>query len=162
MTKAAPRRMIAPTMAKLLARITEDMKASLKAGDKDRLQVLRMLIAAIKAQQIDKQKDDLDDGEEQAILEKAVKMRKDTVAQAEAAGRADIADRERGEVAVIESYLPKKLAPAELTEKVRALATEIAYAGASDGGRFMKEWMARYKGLADGREVQAELKKLSG
>ncbi|MEZ5966461.1 MAG: GatB/YqeY domain-containing protein [Planctomycetota bacterium] len=149
-------------MGKLLARITDDMKASLKAGDKDRLQVLRMLIAAIKAQQIDKQKDDLDDAEEQAILEKAVKMRKDTVAQAEAAGRNEIAERERAEVAVIEAYLPQKLSPADLAEKVRALAAEVGYAGPSDGGRFMKEWMARYKGLADGRDVQAELKKVSG
>lgn len=149
-------------MGKLLARITDDMKAALRAGAKDRLQVLRMLIAAIKAQQIDKQKDDLDDVEELQILEKAVKTRKDTVAQAEAAGRTDIAERERAEITVVEAYLPQRLAPAELAEKVRALAAEIGFAGMSDGGRFMKEWMARYKGQADGRDVQAELKKLPG
>lgn len=149
-------------MGKLFARISDDMKAALKAGDRDRLQVLRMLVAAIKQQQIDKQKDDLGDDEEMAILEKAQKMRKDTVAQAEAAGRMEIAARERAEIAVVEQYLPKRLAPAELAERVRALAAEIGYAGASDSGRFMKEWMARHRGLADGRDVQAELKKLSG
>jgi hypothetical protein len=147
-------------MGQLFARISQDMKTALKAGEKDKLQVLRMLIAAIKAQQIDKKKDDLDDAEDVAILEKAVKSRKDTVAQAEAAGRTEIAARERAEITLIESYLPKKLSPKELAEKVAALAQEIGYGGMADGGRFMKEWMSRYKGLADGKDVQAELKKL--
>src|SRR5262245_5274295 len=147
-------------MGKLFARLTEDMKTALKAGAKDKLQVLRMLVAAIKAQQIDKQKDDLDDADDMAVLEKAVKTRKDTVAQAEAHGRTEIAARERAEIAVIESYLPRKLAPTELADKVAALAKEIGFSGMQDGGRFMKEWMARYKGLADGKDVQAELKKL--
>lgn len=153
--------MVSP-MGKLFARISDDMKAALKAGDKERLQVLRMLVAAIKSQQIDQLKDDLDDAAEAAILAKAVKTRKETVAQAEAAGRADIATREGAEVAIIEAYLPQKLGATELAAKVQALASEIGFAGASDSGRFMKEWMTRYKGLADGRDVQAELKKLSG
>ena|SRR5688572_21546982 len=147
-------------MGKLFARINEDMRAALKAGEKDKLQVLRMLVSAIKAQQIDQQKDDLDDAQDAAILAKAVKTRRDTVAQAEAAGRMEIAARERAEIAVIEAYLPRKLAPAELAEKVGALAKEIGFSGPADGGRFMKEWMARYKGLADGKDVQAELKRL--
>ena len=147
-------------MGKLLPRLTDDMKTALKGGDKDRLQVLRMLISAIKAQQIDKKKDDLEDGEEIAILEKAVKTRKDTVTQAEAAGRTEIAVRERAEIAVIDGYLPQKMSAAALGEKVQALVKEIGYAGPADSGRFMKEFMARYKGLADGKDVQAELKKL--
>lgn len=149
-------------MGKLFARISEDMKAALKAGEKDKLQVLRMLVSSIKAQQIDKKKDDLEDAEDVAILEKAVKSRKDTVTQAESVGRTEIAARERAEIAIIESYLPQKLSPADLASKVRAVAQEIGYSGLADGGRFMKEWMARYKGLADGKDVQAELKKLSG
>lgn len=147
-------------MGKLLAQLTTDMKAAMKAGERDRLQVIRMLIAAIKSAQIDQQKDEIGDAPEAAILHKAVKTRKDTVVQAEAANRTDIAARERAEIAVIEAYLPKKLAPAELTAKVKALAAEIGYQGPADGGRFMKEWMARYRGLADGSEIQAELKKL--
>lgn len=147
-------------MGKLLAQLTTDMKAAMKAGERDRLQVIRMLIAAIKSAQIDQQKDEIGDAPEAAILHKAVKTRKDTVVQAEAANRTDIAERERAEIAVIEAYLPKKLAPAELTAKVKALAAEIGYQGPADGGRFMKEWMARYRGLADGSEIQAELKKL--
>ena len=149
-------------MGKLFARVTQDMKAALKAGEKDKLQVLRMLVSAIKAQQIDKKKDDLEDAEDVAILEKAVKSRKDTVTQAEAVGRTEIAARERAEIAIIDSYLPQKLSAADLTSKVRSLAQEIGYTGVADGGRFMKEWMARHKGLADGKDVQAELKKLSG
>lgn len=147
-------------MGKLLAQLTDDMKAAMKAGERDRLQVIRMLIAAIKSAQIDQQKDDIGDAPEAAILEKAVKTRKDTVAQAVAVERHDIAERERAEILVIEAYLPKKLDPEELTAKVKALAAEIGYQGLADGGRFMKEWMARYRGLADGRDIQAELKKL--
>ena len=149
-------------MGKLFARLVADMKTALKAGEKDKLQVLRMLVASIKAQQIDKQKDDLEDAEDMAILEKAVRTRKDTVTQAESVGRTEIATRERAEIAVIESYLPQKMSPADLADKVRAVAKEINYAGLADGGRFMKEWMTRYKGLADGKDVQAELKKLPG
>lgn len=147
-------------MGKQFARLTEDMKAALKGGEKDKLQVIRMLVSAIKAVQIDKKKDDLDDGEELAILEKAVKTRRDTVTQAEAAGRAEIAARERAEIAVIEAYLPKRMAPDELLAKVRELAKELGVTGPADGGKFMKEWMARYKGMADGKDVQEALKKL--
>lgn len=147
-------------MGKQFAKLSEDMKAALKAGEKDKLQVIRMLVSAIKAVQIDKKKDDLDDAEELAILEKAVKTRRDTVSQAEAAGRTEIAARERAEIAVIEAYLPKKMSPDELLAKVRALAKELGVTGPADGGKFMKEWMARYKGLADGKDVQDALKKL--
>ncbi len=149
-------------MGKLFVRLAADMKTALKAGEKDKLQVLRMLVASIKARQIDKQTDDLEEAEDMAILEKAVKTRKDTVTQAESAGRTEIAVRERAEIAVIESYLPQKMSPADLAEKVRAVAKEINYTGLADGGRFMKEWMTRYKGLADGKDVQTELKKLPG
>ena len=68
--------------------------------------------------------------------------------------------REQAEIEVIQSYLPRQLGAGEVTEKVRALAAEIGYAGGKDTGRFMKEWMARYKGVADGRLVQEALKAL--
>jgi uncharacterized protein YqeY len=139
------------------ARVAEDMKAALKGGDKDRLQALRSIMAQLKQVAIDAKKDDLTPEEELGVLMKASKTRKEAIAQARAVGREDVAVREQAELLVIEGYMPKQLAPAELAAKVKELAAAIGYAGAKDRGRFMKEWMARYKGVADGKDVQAAL-----
>jgi uncharacterized protein YqeY len=147
-------------MASYLAKLTADMKAAMKSGDKPRLEVLRMLISELKKKAIDAKVDDLPDDEEVAILLKSTKTRADTVAQAKAAGRAEIVAKEQFEIDVIQSYLPKQMSAAEIADKVRGLAKEIGYAGAKDTGRFMKEWMARYKGVADGKLVQDALKTL--
>ena len=149
-------------MATHLERITADMKMALKAGDKPRLEVLRMLISELKRRAIDAQVDTLPEDEEIAVLQKAVKTRADSVAQATAGGRPEIAAREQAEIEVIQGYLPRQLSPAEVEAKVRALCAEIGYAGPKDTGRFMKEWMARYKGLADGKLVQQALKAVGG
>lgn len=147
-------------MSKYLAKLTDDMKAAMKAGDKPRLEVLRMLISELKKKAIDTKVDDLPDDDEVAILQKAVKTRGDTVAQAKAAGRAEVAAKEEAEIAVIQSYLPQQMSAAEVADKVREVAAAIGYQGGKDTGRFMKEWMAKYKGLADGKLVQEALKTL--
>ena len=71
-----------------------------------------------------------------------------------------IAAKEQAEIDVITAYLPKQMSAAEVADKVKALAAEIGYQGGKDTGRFMKEWMARYKGVADGKLVQDALKTL--
>lgn len=147
-------------MPQYLARLTTDMKAAMKAGDKPRLEVIRMLISELKKKAIDAKVDDLPDDEEVAVLQKAVKTRADTVAQAKAAGRAEVAAKEQAEIDLIQTYLPQQMGAAEVTAKVKALAAEIGYQGGKDTGRFMKEWMARFKGLADGKLVQDALKGL--
>jgi uncharacterized protein YqeY len=147
-------------MSKHLARLTEDMKAAMKAGDKPRLEVLRMLISDLKKKAIDTQVDTLPDDEEVAILQRAVKTRADSVAQATAAGRTEIAAREQSEIGIIQAYLPQQMSPDEVTAKVKDVAAAIGYQGGKDTGRFMKEWMAKYKGLADGKLVQEALKSL--
>ncbi len=147
-------------MGTYLDRLTSDMKAAMKSGDKARLEVLRMLISDLKKKAIDAKVDSLEADEEVAILQKAVKTRADSVAQARSAGRAEIAAREQAEIDVVQSYLPKQMSAAEVGDKVRALATEIGYSGGKDTGRFMKEWMVRYKGVADGKLVQEALKTL--
>jgi hypothetical protein len=147
-------------MASYLEKLTADMKTAMKAGDKARLEVVRMLISDLKKKAIDQKVDTLPDDEEVGILQKAVKTRADTVAQARAAGRAEVAAKEQAEIDVIQGYLPRQMAAAEVAAKVNALAKEIGYAGGRDTGRFMKEWMARYKGLADGKLVQEALKGL--
>lgn len=148
-------------MATYLAKLSDDMKTAMKAGDKPRLGVIRMLISEIKRRAIDAQVDDLPDDEEVAVLHKAVKTRQDTIAQATAAGRHEVVAAEQLEVDVISGYLPKQMSAEEVTAKVREVATEIGFSGGKDMGRFMKEWMGRYKGLADGKLVQEALKSLS-
>ncbi|MCA8951095.1 MAG: GatB/YqeY domain-containing protein [Planctomycetes bacterium] len=145
-------------MADYLDRLTADMKAAMKAGDKSRLEVLRMVISEIKKKA--EESGELDAEAEAAVLHRAVKTRADTVVQATAAGRTEIATKEQSEIEVIQAYLPQQMSAEEVAEKVGALAAEIDYGGPKDTGRFMKEWMARYKGQADGKAVQTALKQL--
>jgi uncharacterized protein YqeY len=147
-------------MAAYLERLTADMKAAMKAGDRPRLEVLRMLISDLKRKAIDAQVDTLPDDQEVAVLQKAIKTRADTVAQATAAGRTEVAAKEQAEIDLIARYLPQQMDAAAVAAKVKELATAIGYQGAKDTGRFMKEWMARYKGQADGKLVQDALKSL--
>jgi len=147
---------VTQAMANYLEKLTNDMKAAMKGGDKPRLEVLRMLISELKKKAIDQKVDN----QEAAVLQKAIKTRADSVSQAKAAGRADIAQKEQFEIDVITGYLPKQMDAAEVTAKVKEVAAAIGYQGGKDTGRFMKEWMAKYKGLADGKLVQDALKTL--
>jgi hypothetical protein len=147
-------------MANYLEKLTNDMKAAMKGGDKPRLEVLRMLISELKKKAIDAKVDNLPDDEEAAVLQKAIKTRADSVSQAKAANRPEIAAKEQFEIDVITGYLPKQMDAAEVTAKVKEVAAAIGYQGGKDTGRFMKEWMAKYKGLADGKLVQDALKTL--
>jgi len=112
-------------MGAYLDRLTADVKAAMKAGEKEKLTVLRMIISDIKKKA--EAEGDLSDEAEMAILQKAVKTRADTVEQATAAGRHDLADQEAGEIDLIQGYLPKEMDAAEVEEKVRALAAELGY-----------------------------------
>jgi uncharacterized protein YqeY len=141
-------------------RLTADMKAAMKSGDKPRLEVIRMLISEIKKRAIYAKIDALSEADEIAVLQTAVKPRQDSVAQATAAGRAEIAAKEQAEIAVISAYLPQQMSAAEIADKVKAVAAEIGYQGGKDTGRFMKEWQSRYKGVADGKLVQEALRQL--
>jgi uncharacterized protein YqeY len=147
-------------MANYLEKLTNDMKAAMKGGDKPRLEVLRMLISELKKKAIDAKVDNLPDDEEAAVLQKAIKTRADSVSQAKAANRPEIAAKEQFEIDVITGYLPKQMDAAEVTARVKEIAAAIGYQGGKDTGRFMKEWMAKYKGLADGKLVQDALKTL--
>jgi len=147
-------------MPKYLETLTADMKTAMKGGDKPRLEVIRMLISELKKKAIDAKVDNLPDDEEAAVLQKAIKTRADSVAQAKAANRADVAQKEQFEIDLITAYLPKQMDAAEVAAKVKEVAAAIGYQGGKDTGRFMKEWMAKYKGLADGKLVQDALKSL--
>ena len=132
----------------LKQQLTDDMKAAMKAGEKDRLGVIRLINAAIKQKEVD-ERVELDDAAVLAVLEKMVKQRKDSVNQYEGAGREDLAAVERAEIVVIEAYLPAKLGEAEILAAVDAAIAETGAAGAADMGKLMGVLKPRLAGQAD-------------
>ncbi len=143
-------------------RLTADMRAAMKSQDKPRLKVLRLLIADLQEKQHSAGRSDLSEDEELEVLRKAVKSRRDSIELAEQAGRQDVIDAETAEVETVMAYLPAMMSPVELAAKVSEVIAEVGYAGPKDTGKFMKVWMARYKGCAEGRDVQAALHEAPG
>lgn len=141
----------------LKQRLTDDMKAAMKGGDKETLAVIRLINAAIKQREVD-ERIELDDAGVTAVLEKAVKQRKDSIAQYEAAGRDDLATIERTELSVIERYLPEKLGEAEILAAIDAAITETGAAGPADMGKLMGVLKPRLAGQADMGQVSALVK----
>ncbi|KRG68369.1 GatB/YqeY domain-containing protein [Pseudoxanthomonas dokdonensis] len=142
----------------LKQQLTDDMKTAMKAGDKHRLGVIRLVNAAIKQREVD-ERIELDDTAVLAVLEKMVKQRKDSVNQFEAAGREDLAVIERDEIAVIEHYLPAKLGEAEIQAAIDAAIAETGASGPADMGKLMGVLKPRLAGQADMGQVSALIKK---
>ncbi|HLT91273.1 MAG TPA: GatB/YqeY domain-containing protein [Woeseiaceae bacterium] len=141
----------------LKGRIQEDMKQAMKAGDRDRLKVVRMILAAVKQQEIDR-RTELDDTALLQVIEKMVKQRRDSIHQFRQGGREDLAAQEAAEIAVLEHYLPEPLSPAELD---RLITEAIAQTGATtmrDMGKVMGELKPRVQGRADMGAVSAAVK----
>ncbi len=126
--------------------ITEDMKSAMKAGAKDRLKVLRLILAAIKQVEVDTRAD-LDDAAVLSVLDKMVKQRRDSVEQFTKGERTDLAEIEQAEIAVIEEYLPERLGDAEID----ALIDETIAATGAETIRDMGKVMGAIKGKAAGR-----------
>jgi uncharacterized protein YqeY len=141
----------------LLTRLQTDMKAAMKARETARLATIRLMIAELKSAQLAGTSDDMTLEQEQDVLRKMVKNRRDTIEQAQQGGRDDIVANETAEIAVIQEYLPQMLTGDALLAKVREVAGEVGYSGPADKGKFMKAWMAKYKGIAEGRDVQDAL-----
>jgi uncharacterized protein len=132
----------------LKQQLTDDMKAAMKAGEKDRLGVIRLVNAAIKQKEVD-ERVELDDAAVLAVLEKMVKQRKDSVTQYENAGREDLAAIERAEIAVIETYLPAKLDEAAIGAAIDAAVAETGASGPADIGKLMAVLKPKLAGQAD-------------
>ena len=146
----------------LKQRLTDDMKAAMKAGEKERLGTIRLVNAAIKQKEVD-ERVDVDDTQVLAILEKMMKQRKDSVSQFEAANREDLAVIERAEMAIIEQYLPAKLGEAEVLAVIDAVIAGIALesGGApspADMGKVMGAVKPKLAGQADMGEVSKLIK----
>ena len=142
----------------LKQQLTDDMKAAMKAGEKERLGVIRLVNAAIKQKEVD-ERVELDDAAVLAVLEKMVKQRKDSVSQYEAANREDLAAIERAEIAVIETYLPAKLGEGEILAAIDAAIAQTGATGPADMGKLMGVLKPTLAGQADMGQVSALLKK---
>ncbi len=144
-------------MAGLLQRIQDEMKAALKAGDKPRLSALRLMVSAIKQAQID-QRRELDEAATVAVLDRMAKQRRESIAQYEQAGRTDLADKERAELAVIQEFLPRPLTEAEVEALVAQALAETGASGMREMGRVMGWLKPRLQGRADMAAVSRRVK----
>jgi uncharacterized protein YqeY len=147
----------------LKLRLTDDMKAAMKGGDKDTLGVIRLINAAIKQKEVD-ERIELDDAAVLAVLDKMVKQRKDSVTQYEGAGREDLAAVERAEIVVIERYLPAKLDEASILAAIdAAIALVSGESGGvlapADMGKLMGVHKPQLAGQADMGQVSALVKR---
>jgi hypothetical protein len=138
-------------------RITEDMKAAMRARDSERLSAIRMLLAACKQREVD-ERIVLDDAAVVAIVDKLAKQRRDSIAAFVQGGRQDLADKESAELKVLEAYLPQRLGAPEIAAEVAALVAELGAAGPGDMGRVMAAAKARLAGKAEMGAVSAAVK----
>jgi uncharacterized protein YqeY len=146
----------------LKAQITDDMKAAMRAKESARLNTIRLLLADIKRKEVDEQIE-LTDAQTLAVVEKMIKQRRDSITQFEAGGRADLADIEKAELAVLSAYMPAGLSDDEVAAEVAAAVAASGAAGPQDMGKVMGILKPKLAGRADMTAVSAQVKKaLSG
>lgn len=138
-------------------RITEDMKAAMRAKEADKLTTIRGLLAAIKQKEVD-ERVVVDDSGVIAIVDKLIKQRKDSIAQFTAGGRQDLADKEAIELKVLEVYLPQRMSADEVQAAVTAIVTELGAKSAADMGRVMAAVKTQLSGKAEMSLVSAAVK----
>ena len=144
-------------MPTLKERITEDMKAAMRAKEAERLGAIRMLTAAIKQKEVD-ERIELDDAAVVAIVDKLLKQRKDSIEAFEKANRQDLVDKEKAEAAVLQAYLPARLSAEEVATEVKAIVAELGAKGPGDMGKVMGAVKSRLAGKADMGQVSAAVK----
>ena len=134
-------------------KITEDMKTAMRAKETARLSTIRLLLAAMKQKEVDERMvlsgTELTDADVLSIIEKMLKQRRESIAQYEKAARADLADVEKAEIAVLSAYLPQQMSEAEVAEAVLAAIKESGAAGVKDMGKVMGLLKSRLAGRTD-------------
>lgn len=146
----------------LKTQLTDDMKTAMRGGDKERLGVIRLILAAVKQREVD-ERIEMDDAQVLNVLEKMLKQRKDSVTQYAAAGREDLANVERAEMAVIDTYMPAQLSEAEVDALIDAAIAETGASSARDMGKVVGVIKGKVAGRADMGQVSARIKaKLGG
>ena len=146
----------------LKERITEDMKAAMRSGEKDRLAVIRLLQAAIKQREVD-ERIVLDDAQVTAVLEKMIKQRKESIVAFEKGARSDLVAKENAEIAILQPYLPAQMSEAELDALIAEAISSTGAASIKDMGKVMGVVKSKAAGKADMGAVGARIKaKLGG
>jgi uncharacterized protein len=143
----------------LKERITEDMKASMRSGDKERLAGIRLILAGIKQREVD-ERIQLDDTQVLAVLEKMIKQRRESITQFEAGGRADLVAKESAELAVLQAYLPAQLSDTEVESAVRAAIASTGATSMKDMGKVMAAVKPQVQGRTDMGALSARIKSL--
>ena len=141
----------------LKAKITEDMKAAMKAREAERLSAIRLMLAAIKQIEVDERKD-LSDPEIISVIERMIKQRRDSIAQFQAAGRKDLVDKETFELGLLSSYLPKQLSDDEIASEITAVLAQTGAQGPASMGKVMGLLKGKLAGRADMAKVSALVK----
>ena len=145
----------------LKQQITDAMKAAMKGGDKARLSVVRLMLAAIKQREVD-ERIELDDSQVLAVLDKMVKQRRDSIKQYSDAGRDDLAAQENAEIEVIQEFLPAGLSEAEVMAIIDAAIAETGAASMRDMGKVMGIVKPKVQGRADVGQVSGLVKQKLG
>ena len=134
-------------------RIENDMKAALKAGNAEKLSVLRMLVSAVKTFEIDKKIKAAEDGDVLQIIQKQIKQRKESIDQFEKGNRLDLADKEKKELRILETYMPAQLTESELEGIVKDAISSTGAVAKSEVGIVMKAVLEKARGRADGKTI---------
>jgi hypothetical protein len=143
-------------------RITDDMKAAMRSGEKERLGLIRMITAAIKQREVD-ERITLDDTQVLSVLEKMIKQRKESLVQFQAGNRQDLVEKESAEITLLQSYLPSQLSDAELDALISEAIKATGAASIKDMGKVMGIIKGKAQGRADMAAVGAKIKaKLGG
>jgi len=148
-------------MSVLKERLQADMKAAMKSGEKERLGVIRLIMAGIKQREVD-ERIQLDDAQVLAVLDKMVKQRRESIAQFQSAGRGDLVAAEQAELSVIQEYLPQALSDEEVESLIQAALTESGASGIGDMGKVMAVLKPKMQGRADMSKVSSRVKSLLG
>ena len=146
----------------LKARINDDLKAAMRAGDARRRDALRLLLAAVKQREVDERKE-LDDAELVGVIERMMKQRRESIAQFEKGGRQDLAQNERYESDLLQGYMPQALSDAEIAAAVADAISAVGAKSSADMGKVMGALKGKLAGKADMGKVSALVKsKLAG
>ena len=145
----------------LKQKLSDDLKQSMKSGDKTRVSVIRMVLSAVNYAEIARQSA-LNDSDVFGVIAKEVKQRDESILAFKQGNRPDLAEKEEAEKVILQSYLPKQASHEEIVEAAKRIIAEVGAQGPRDKGKVMPKLVAEFKGKADGREINNVVTELLG
>jgi uncharacterized protein YqeY len=142
------------------ARLSQELKTAMLAKEADRLSTLRLLKSAVGYAQLERKTEDLSEPDFVVVLQKEVKKRRDAIEQFEKGGRQELADKEKREISILETFLPKPLSPAELEQLVKGTIQELGASSKKEMAPVIKAVQAKAAGRADGKTISAAVGKM--